>query len=95
VAGFSGRGRGEFLATGSMIAGDYIDSRNAAIRHNLPACGADVPHDELQLAALSNKLAGFDGCGNISQLATLLPDRPYNYNLPRRAPNEASTPNSN
>jgi hypothetical protein len=75
-----------------MIAGDYIDSRKAGIRHNLPACGADVPHDELQLAALSNKLAGFDGCGNTSHLAALLPARPYNYNLPRSAAKEASPP---
>ena len=86
---FSGRGRTEELSTGSMIAGDFIDSRNAAIRHDLPACGADVPHDETQLAALSNKLAGFDGSGNPSdQLVPLLHQRPYDYDIPRAATKE-------
>ena len=86
LAEFSGRGRAEDLATGSMIEGDFIDSRNAAIRHDLPACGADVPHDELQVAALANKLAGFDGTGNASSVMTnLLPHRPYDYSLPRAA----------
>ena len=86
LAEFSGRGRGEDLATGSMIEGDYIDSRRAAIRHNLPGCGADVPHDETQVAALANKLAGFDGMGNATGNATtLLPQRPFDYNLPRAA----------
>ena len=86
LAEFSGRGRAEDLATGSMIEGDYIDSRRAAIRHNLPSCGADVPHDELQSAALANKLAGFDGTGSESSVSTaLLPQRPYDYNLQRAA----------
>jgi hypothetical protein len=71
-----------------MIAGDYIDSRNAAIRHDLPSCGADVPHDEMQLAALTNKLAGFDGTGTArTDCAQLLPQRAYmyDYDLPRAA----------
>ena len=42
LAVYSGRGRGEELATGSMVAGDYIASHDAAIRHDLPSCGADV-----------------------------------------------------
>ena len=84
--GFSGRGRGAELAVGSMIEGDFIDSRQAAIRHDLPACGADVTHDDLQTAAFANQLAGFDGTGTASSdLPQLLPDRPYNYNLPRAA----------
>lgn len=70
---------------GSMIAGDYIDSRNAAIRHTVPHCGADVLHDELQLAAEANKLAGYDGSGTGAS-DSLLPCRPYDYNLPRAAP---------
>ena len=83
LAGFSGRGRGEDLATGAMIEGDYIDSRRAAMRHRVPGCGADVNHDELQLAGLANKLAGFDGSGGASsQLPSLLPGRAYDYNLP-------------
>jgi hypothetical protein len=86
LAGFSGRGRGEELGAGSMIEGDFIDSRRAAIRHNHPGCGADVVHDELQVAAFTNKLAGFDGAGSTSGVVTtLLPERPYDYNLPRRA----------
>ena len=85
LAGFSGRGRSEELGVGSMIAGDYIDSRNAAIRHTVPHCGADVLHDELQLAAEANKLAGYDGSGTGAS-DSLLPCRPYDYNLPRAAP---------
>ena len=42
-----------------MIAGDYIDSRSAAIRHELPSCGADVAHDELQVLLPS----GWGGMG--------------------------------
>lgn len=59
----------------------------AAIRHNLTSCGADVPHDEMQVAALTNKLAGFDGSGSASShRPALLPERPYDYDLPRQAP---------
>ena len=64
LASFSGRGRSEEFGTASMTEGDFIDSRAAAIRHDVPSCGADVPHDETQLAALSNKLAGFTGDGS-------------------------------
>ena len=86
LAGFSRRGRGEDLATGAMIEGDYVDSRRAAMRHTVPGCGADVGHDELQAAALANKLAGFDGSGGASgQLPTLLPTRTYDFDLPRAA----------
>ena len=86
LAEFSGRGRAEDLATGSMVEGDFIDSRSAAIRHDLPGCGADVPHDETQIAALSNKLAGYDSMGHASSSASiLLPHRPYDYNHPRAA----------
>eukprot|EP00966_Prymnesium_polylepis_P102945 2384605-Prymnesium_polylepis.1 len=86
LAAYSGRGHSTMLATGSMIAGDYAHSRAAAIRHQLVSCGADVPHDELQLAAFSNKLAGFDRTGSASPaFAQLLPARAYDYDLPRAA----------
>ena len=39
LASFSGRGRGEKLGVGSMIEGDYIDSRMAAIRLS---CGSQT-----------------------------------------------------
>ena len=85
---FAGRGRCDESSTGAMVDGDYIDSRNAAIRHSLPSCGADVPHDELQVAALTNKLAGFDVTGNESsgRLVRLTPTCPFDYNVPRAAP---------
>ena len=35
---------------------------------------------------MSNKLAGFDGCGNaLGDSVQLLPSRPYDYDLPRAA----------
>ena len=86
LAEHSGRGRGQDLACGSMIEGDYIDSRRAAVRHAVPGCGADVEHDELQLAALTNALAGFDITGTASGAFTaLMPQRPYDYDVPRAA----------
>ena len=51
-----------------------------------PGCGADVEHDELQLAALTNALAGFDITGTASGAFTaLMPQRPYDYDVPRAA----------
>ena len=86
LAGFSGAGRGEQIATGAMIEGDYIDSRKAAIRHDQPSCAADVTHDDLQSVAFGNKLAGFDSSGvTMGGMMQLLPHTPYDYHVPRAA----------
>ena len=45
-----------------------------------------MKHDELQVVAFANKLAGFEGAGMpLPGLTLLLPERPFDYNTPQKA----------